>query len=177
MFPIGHLALGYLSVALVWRLRGRALPTGWMLAAALLGSQLPDIIDKPLAYYGVLVSGRSLGHSLLVMLPVLAVVSFVGWREGYGEYAVAFTVGTLSHYIGDTYRLLLAGDWDVLTFLLWPAFPATVYPADDVPPWIRVVNSVGDPQFNVQYVLAVVAFGIWAYNRISRRQRRPRIQS
>ncbi|ELZ55710.1 MULTISPECIES: metal-dependent hydrolase [unclassified Haloferax] len=172
MFPIGHLALGYLSVALFRVGRRRPLPTGWTLAAALVGSQLPDLIDKPLAYYGVLVSGRSLGHSLLVMLPALVALVGVGYRLGYGEHATALVVATLSHYLGDTSRALLAGDWGSMQFLLWPLFPATDYAADSVPPWVRVLESLGDPRYNLQYALAVVAFGIWLVNRLDNRRAR-----
>ncbi|MFC7202638.1 metal-dependent hydrolase [Haloferax namakaokahaiae] len=177
MFPIGHLALGYLSAALVRTGRGHRLPDQWVLVAALLGSQLPDLIDKPLAYYDVLVSGRSLGHSLFFVLPVLTVVFFAGRRAGYGEYALAFVVGTLSHFLGDTYRLALAGDWESLTFLLWPVFPATVYPSDGIPPWIRVIDSIGQPQHHVEYALAALAFTLWMYGRYTRLQRGSRVQA
>lgn len=171
MFPIGHLALGYLSVSLIQRIRGQNLPNGWVLAVTALGSQLPDLIDKPLVYIGVLASGRSLGHSLLVMLPVLAIGYQLGRRAGYHEHLIACIVGVLSHYLGDTYRLALAGDWYSARFLLWPVFPAIDYPSDGVPPWIRVINSFGDPRFYFQYGLAALAFGIWLYDWYTRSRR------
>lgn len=177
MFPIGHLALGYLSVALVQRGRNRPLPNGWLLAAAVFGSQLPDLVDKPLAYYGVLVSGRSLGHSLLVVLPALAVVYRLSERAGYREHAIALAVGVLSHYVGDVYRPILNGNWDAVRFLLWPVVPAIDYPMDGVPPWIRVVNSVGDPRFTFQYLLAALALGIWLYDRYARSRTNPAVDS
>lgn len=170
MFPIGHLAVGYLSVALVQRIRGRPLPNGWLLAVTLFGSQLPDLVDKPLVYVGVLASGRSLGHSLLVVLPVLAVVYRLSAQSGNSEYGLAFVLGVLSHYVGDTYRLLLAGDWYAARFLLWPVVPPIDYPSDGIPPWIRVINSIGDPRFTFQYALAALALGIWLYDRHTRSQ-------
>ncbi|WP_144905886.1 metal-dependent hydrolase [Halobellus captivus] len=165
MFPIGHFALGYLAVALVRRIRDRPLPDGWLLGAVFVGSQLPDLIDKPLTYYGVLESGRSFGHSLLVMGPVLIALLVVARRRGYGEASVALVVASLAHFVGDTYRIVLAGEWNALRFLLWPVFPPIDYPSDGIPPWIRVFNSLGDPRFLFQYALAVLAFGIWLSSR------------
>lgn len=171
MLPLGHLAFGYLSAALVQRLRNHPPPRRWILAAVVLGTQLPDLVDKPLVYVGVLSSGRSLGHSLLVALPLLVLVLRVGHRMGYGEHAIALTVGVLSHYVGDTYRLLLAGDFGSVRFLLWPVLPALDYPSDGIPPWIRAIESVTDPQHPVQFVLVAVAVAIWAYDLYARRGR------
>ncbi|WP_416840430.1 metal-dependent hydrolase [Haloferax sp. DFSO52] len=171
MFPLGHLAFAYLSVVFVQRVRNRPLPSGWVIVAALFGSQLPDLIDKPLVYFGVLASGRSLGHSLLVAIPVLAVVLRLGYRAGYGDYAVALSVGVLSHYLGDSYRAFLAGDWYSTRYLLWPVFPAIDYPSDGVPPWVRAINSVSNPNHRVQWVLVVIALAVWGYDYYTRRQR------
>jgi membrane-bound metal-dependent hydrolase YbcI (DUF457 family) len=165
VFPIGHAALGYLAVALLRRVRGLSLPNGWLLVSVFVGSQLPDLIDKPLTYYGVLESGRSFGHSLLVMVPALVALVFVARRRGYARHGGALAVATLSHFLGDTYRIALAGEWYEMRFLLWPLVPAITYPSDGTPPWIRVLDSLGDPRFGFQYGLAALAFGIWLYDR------------
>ncbi|WP_411964446.1 metal-dependent hydrolase [Haloferax sp. YSMS24] len=170
MFPLAHLAFGYLAAAAVQRIRNQPPPRRWILVAVLFGTQIPDLVDKPLVYVGVLSSGRSLGHSLLVALPLLVVVLRVGHRLGYGEHAIAFTVGVLSHYVGDTYRSLLAGNFDSVRFLLWPVFPPLDYPVDSTPPWIRAINSVTNPQHRIQFVLVGIAVAIWAFDLYRRRQ-------
>ncbi|KAB1198224.1 metal-dependent hydrolase [Haloferax sp. MBLA0078] len=169
MFPLGHLAFGYLSYVLIRLARQEPLPQGWLLLTVLVGTQIPDIIDKPLSYVGILPSGRSLGHSVLVIAPILVVVVLWAHREGHTEYAIAGSVGLLSHYVGDVYKTALTGDWWSMRFLLWPLYP--VSPSDGTPPWIRVIESSGDPQYRAQNALAVFAVLLWAANKIWRAQR------
>jgi hypothetical protein len=84
-------------------------------------TQLPDIVDKPLAWvFGVLPSGLSLGHSLVVGLPVCLLVVTIARRTGRAELGNAYCVGFLSHVAGDLlYPLMLGGRPDP-RFLLWP---------------------------------------------------------
>jgi hypothetical protein len=124
MWPWGHAALGYLLyVVYVW-LQTRGRPAGRGVLALLLGTQTPDLIDKPLAWYlGVLDYGRSLAHSVLTGgLILLAVVLYLRHR-GHRGLATAFAIGYLSHLAGDSYTFALAGNWGDLAFLVWPLLP------------------------------------------------------
>jgi hypothetical protein len=124
MWPWGHAALGYLLyVVYVWA-RTRRRPTGPGVVALLVGTQAPDLIDKPLAWYlHVLEYGRSLAHSVLTGgLLLLTVVLLLRWR-GHRTVATAFAVGYLSHLVGDSYSFVLAGTWENLAFLVWPLLP------------------------------------------------------
>ena len=88
-------------------------------------SQLPDLVDKPLAWLlFVLPGGRTLGHSLFVGLPLVGVAFVVGWVLDSYRGSIAFAVGLLSHLAGDVlYPLVVRGDLR-LGFLLWPLVPA-----------------------------------------------------
>ena len=74
MDPVSHGALAYLLYVGYAFISGQRLPLGWTLVPLAIGSQLPDLIDKPLAYWGVLVYGRSLAHSVFTMTVICASV-------------------------------------------------------------------------------------------------------
>jgi len=128
MFPWTHAAFGYLLlVGLAVLLRRRV--SRAELAAVVVATQLPDLVDKPLAwYFNVLPSGRSLAHSLLVAVPLSVAVLAVAWYRSHAEVGVAFGLGYLSHLFGDIDGALSPPDPEKLTFLLWPVLPP--YPSD-----------------------------------------------
>ena len=129
MLPWTHLAFGYALLLCVLVLSRRAGSRGELLAL-LAGTQLPDLIDKPLAWWvQVLPSGRSLAHSLVFAVPVVLAVAVVARRYGRLEVGPAFAVGYASHLLGDTYAALWGWRTEELTFLLWPLLPP--YPYDD----------------------------------------------
>lgn len=125
MWPWDHAAVAYLLVSglsrVVW---GR--PPGLSVGAVgVFAGVLPDLIDKPLSWgLGVLPAGRTLGHSLLVAAPALALVLALGIGYDRRRGAVAFAVGYLSHLAGDVaYPLFVDGELRA-GFLLWPVVPA-----------------------------------------------------
>ncbi|WP_224447660.1 metal-dependent hydrolase [Haloprofundus salilacus] len=121
MWPWGHLAFGYLLYTTWIHLVHRRSPTGLEALALAFGTQFPDLVDKPLAWtFGVLPSGRSLTHSLLVAVIVIAGVFVLLRRRGVDEYAVAFGIGYFSHLVGDSLKHLLSGEFEMLAFLLYP---------------------------------------------------------
>lgn len=124
MWPWGHAALGYLLYALYVWVRTRERPTGRAVLPLLVGTQTPDLIDKPLAWYlDVLGYGRSLAHSVLTGgLILLAVVLYLRHR-GHRRLATAFAIGYLSHLVGDSYTFVLEGTYEHLAFLVWPLLP------------------------------------------------------
>ena len=134
MFPWTHAAFGYALFLIVagglvaLGVRGRISRTE--LLAVLAGTQLPDLVDKPLAwYFAVIPSGRSLAHSLVVAVPVCLAVLVVAWYRTHPEVGLAFAVGYASHLFGDVYVALYYWRVEELTFLLWPVLPP--YPYDD----------------------------------------------
>ncbi|WP_276251033.1 metal-dependent hydrolase [Haloarcula rara] len=131
MWPWTHLGFGYLLVSLLWRLRARRVD-GAVAVAAALGTQFPDLVDKPLAWaFGVLPAGRSLAHSVVTAAVVSAVVLYVAGRRDRADPALAFVVGYGSHLAGDALPKLPAGEFDSLTFLLWPLLPLPDYDGAD----------------------------------------------
>ncbi|MFC6904715.1 metal-dependent hydrolase [Halalkalicoccus tibetensis] len=120
MLPPVHLAVGYLCYAALVRFRGHGAPAERATLAALLGAALPDLIDKPIHWLGVVPVGRTIGHSLLLALPLVALVWVLARRAGERELGVAFAVGILSHIATDVPWHLVSGEYHELGFLLWP---------------------------------------------------------
>ena len=125
MWPRDHAAVAYLLVSALHRGRSRHPPGRRVGVVALFAGVLPDLIDKPLSWgVGLLPTGRSLGHSLLVAVPAVLLLLLLGVALHRRREAVAFGVGYLSHLAGDVaYPLLLDGELR-LGFLLWPVVPA-----------------------------------------------------
>lgn len=161
MWPWGHLAVGYLVYTGIVRWRDNHPPSGATTLAALFGTQLPDLVDKPLAWvFGILTNGRSLAHSALTMCVVCGLVWVVARRRGRTRLAVAFAVGYASHLATDALAPLLAGDYHDLAYLVWPLLPL---PTPE--PGIGFVERFATMQFTpyvwFQFVLVVLALAVW----------------
>ncbi|MFC7138076.1 metal-dependent hydrolase [Halobaculum litoreum] len=129
MFPWTHAAFGYLLLFAIVLLFGRRLSKA-ELVAVLVGTQLADVIDKPLAWwFDAVPSGRSFAHSLLFAVPLSAVVVAIAWRRSHPEVGFAFGLGYLTHLVGDTYVAVYYWRPEEFSFLLWPILPP--YPYDD----------------------------------------------
>lgn len=121
MWPWGHLAFGYLLYAAVGRTMDWRQPDDVTVAALAVGTQLPDLVDKPLAWgLGWLPSGLSLGHSLVFAVTVTAAVTAVAIRAGHIEYGGALGIGIGSHLVGDGLFAVAVGSARTYEFLLWP---------------------------------------------------------
>jgi hypothetical protein len=131
VWPWEHAALGYLLYSVPARLlasgvaaRGER-PWGERLAPAALaalavGTQAPDLVDKPLAWsVGALPSGTSLAHSVLVALPV-TLLAVVAGRRRDSAAGVAFAVGYWSHLLGDVVYPVAVGGGLAPGAVLWP---------------------------------------------------------
>jgi hypothetical protein len=161
MWPWAHAAVGYLCYAAYCRYGGRR-PAGPAALAVGLGTQLPDLIDKPLAWYlGVLPHGRSFAHSLVTGVPfVLAPLVVLCVARGRRDLGVALAVGYLSHLVGDGYAAALAGNWRGLGYLAWPLVPA---PTDEVGGLFELLANVqGEPAFLFGLVVTAVGLVVWA---------------
>ncbi|SEP65548.1 metal-dependent hydrolase [Natrinema salaciae] len=121
MWPWGHLAIAYLVYTLYSRVRYGRSPRALPAIAVAIGSQFPDLIDKPLAWeLGLLSSGRSLAHSITVASLLIPVVYAVGVRVGHRESAAAFAIGHVTHLVTDLPPMPFRGDFDGATYLFWP---------------------------------------------------------
>lgn len=162
MWPLGHAAVAYLCYTGLSRARGS--PPGEFAAVALLvGSQVPDLIDKPLAWYlGVLPTGRTLAHSVVVIGPLVAVVYLLAARYSRREYGIAFGVGAVSHILVDALPALWGGTDP--SFLLWPILPVEPY-GNGAPSVIALfVESLDDPYFLSEFVFAAIALVVWRHD-------------
>ena len=127
MWPWGHLAAGYL----VYRaLDSNGARSTVSLVALAVGTQLPDLIDKPFAWtIPLLPNGRSLGHSLVLALPLLVglIVVLDGRRR---RVAAALATGYLTHLGTDALYPALTGEWYYVGFLGWPLIEPIEYPSE-----------------------------------------------
>jgi hypothetical protein len=170
VLPLGHAALAYLSYVGIAGLTRRPLPVHWALVPLGVASQLPDLVDKPLSYHGLIISGRSLGHSLVTAIVLVVLVwlaarwvarAETGLRARLAERTpLAFAVGYLSHLLGDSVDAVLAGPNGELRFLLWPLLPPIDYPNDDISPVVRLLEAYQRPLTHPQLELILLAAGV-----------------
>jgi len=90
MFPT-HAAVGYLF----------GVYSRYPVAPLVVGSVLPDLVDRPLYWLGVTPLPHSVGHSLFVALPVGVVLAVL-----LGPRGVAFAIGWLAHILTDVLNVL-----------------------------------------------------------------------
>lgn len=166
MLPWGHLAIGYLVYSIGVRLRHRQAPVGPAVLALAVGTQVPDLIDKPLAWtFELLPSGRSLGHSLLFAILLGAVVWALVKRYNRRQAAIAFVIGYLSHVVIDVLPAVRAGQWEIVGTLLWPLLPAYVYPGEQGRGIIEFLLGLDFAAIPLSgLILSVVAVGVWVYD-------------
>jgi hypothetical protein len=190
MDPVSHGALAYLLYVACVGMRGvisetvrtRRVPAKWALVPLAIGSQFPDLVDKPLAYWGLLVSGRSLAHSVFSLAVVGVAVGIVIHDDSAGiasrlptrlqaTVPAAFVIGYGAHLLGDAYHGLFAGEFFSVRFLVYPLYPLSPYSGDAIAPWVRVLDIYRDPAaaIHVEVVatalLVFVGLRVWRHTR------------
>jgi hypothetical protein len=121
MWPWEHLAVGYLAYSLLSRALTGESPGNRDALVLVVATQLPDLVDKPLAWWlGALPSGLSLAHSLVFGLPVCLFVVALARRLGDPAVGLAYCVGYGSHLAGDAVYPLVTDGHLRLAFLAWP---------------------------------------------------------
>lgn len=134
MYPSEHFIVAFLPVLAYVVVRDRRRPAARFVGVVFVGSQFPDLIDKPLAHqFGLLPSGRVFMHSLPVALPVAFVVASYGWKTDRIRPSVAFVFAYLLHLLADNYRRLLRPNPEISPDLLWPFVDPV--PRSAVPHW------------------------------------------
>lgn len=171
MWPWDHLAIGYVAYSLASRYGGWGAPAPGEIAFVLVGSQFPDLVDKPLGWVlDVLPSGVSMGHSLLFALPACLVV--FDWRRRRGRPAegAAFAVGYLLHLPADAFYPLALGMEARTWLFLWPLTSGDlVAPADATAHLLDLVGSflvvVRSPRgvwiLGLEVALLTLALSLW----------------
>lgn len=156
MMPWGHLGVAYLLYALYAHLRAGHPPRTLPAVALAVGSQFPDIVDKPLAWYlGVLPGGRTLTHSVFSAAIILLVVSILAARFDRTDIALAFGIGHVSHILLDVPPGAFMGDPSSAAFLLWPLLEQMAYEPYGSSDTVRRLY------FGLQIVVFVIATAIW----------------
>ena len=174
MWPWEHLVVAYLLYSLYTNLiRGRS-PTGRETVVVAFGSQLPDLVDKPLAWtFRITETGYSIGHSMFVAPLVCLLAVILAKRRGDVRLAGAFSIAYLSHLVTDVLNPLRMGRSIEPRVVLWPISSP---PADDHGGLldhfgfylIRYVNQLLSGGVTTSIVVQLtVAFGIvllWLYD-------------
>jgi membrane-bound metal-dependent hydrolase YbcI (DUF457 family) len=161
MRPIAHVALALGPLLGYAAVRYHRLPSGHSVLLVLFATQLPDIVDKPLAWtLGVLPSGRMFAHSLVVCLPLLAACVLLGSRRGLGRPAVVFSLAYLSHVLGDFYPIAQHGTaYYFFPNLFWPLLPAN---PDRAPSFAaHAPASAGDVLLPLGVGLLVMSYAVF----------------
>ena len=103
-----------------------------MVFVVFVGSQFPDLVDKPLAYSVMIIpSGRVFMHSLPFAIPICILVIVYGIITSRPALSDGFVWAYLLHVIADWRQLLFAGR--LPQNLLWPLVDPL--PASSVPGW------------------------------------------
>ena len=166
MWPWGHLVSGYLVYSLGRRAARRPSPTTVTALALAFGTQFPDLVDKPLAWYlGVLPNGRSLAHSLITATVVCSLAVWIAHRYDRGEVGIAFAVGYLAHLPGDALGALRSGNYDALAFLLWPFLPPVEYAGRmSLTAHLAKLQFTFPPSLSAELTVFVFALLVWLYD-------------
>jgi hypothetical protein len=121
MWPWGHAAFGYVLLSLGSRAVGRGPPGGLATVVLLLATQLPDAVDKTLAWgLGLFPAGYSVAHSVFVAVPLGAAGLALAVRRRRPEVGVALVVGWWSHLAGDVAVAVASGYRTDVERVLWP---------------------------------------------------------
>ncbi len=91
----------------------------------IIGSMLPDIIDKPIGHYifrSTFNNGRIFSHTLLFLI-LLALAGFWLYRSRHRVWLLTLAAGTFVH-------LLLDGMWNTPSTFFWPTMGFTFVKVD-----------------------------------------------
>lgn len=125
MWPWSHAAFGYVWYSLAVRGTLRRAPTDVPAVLAVVATQLPDLIDKPLAWsLGITSTGYGPAHSLFVGVPVVVLTAAWLWRTVRPEMGIALAFGYVSHLAGDLIFQYHSDGRLVAAVVLWPVAPA-----------------------------------------------------
>jgi membrane-bound metal-dependent hydrolase YbcI (DUF457 family) len=134
--------------------------------ALAVGTQLPDLIDKPAAYwFGLFAEGRAIGHSLLFVVLLCVVVGSLAARYDRTPVAIAFGVGLFSHPFADAIPIVKSGRFDELSYLLWPVLRSPDYSTQSFAPhvthWTSQATAFSPSVLLIQWWSNFFVFQSW----------------
>lgn len=168
MFPWGHFAVAYLLYSLYARLRFRRPPAAGPALAVVFGAVFADLIDKPLGWGLGVIPSRSLGHSLLIAVPLLAAAYLCALYFDRVATATAFAISHLVHLVTDLSPRFFLGYPIRSRYLVWPVVTERQFTYHERvfdPP--AVVEAVLTPLtfrplfLSLELVLFAFAFLVW----------------
>lgn len=162
MLPWGHFAVAYLLYSRYSRRRFSRPPSHGPTLAVIGGVILADVVDKTLGWGLDVIPSRSLGHSLVVALPLIALVYLVAHNYDRVASATAFAISHLTHLVTDIRPRLLLGYPIRNRYLLWPVVTDRQYTFHErlfEPPWIVEVLVTPLTYRPVFLLLELVLFG------------------
>lgn len=183
MWPWEHLVVGYVAYSLGKRVIGAPPPGRPEILVLAVGTQFPDLIDKPLGWgTTILPSGVSLAHSYLVAVPAVALGIVLATGVGRRELGYAFGLGYLSHTPADVLARYLLSDDVILSAFVWPLVPVPAMApqpifgrAGDL--FVSFLEILGTPTgltyLAIEMTLFVVAAILWWSDRRSSRTEAP----
>lgn len=183
MWPWEHFLVGYVAYSLGKRAIGAPPPGRPELLVLAVGTQFPDLIDKPLGWgTTILPSGVSLAHSYVVAVPLVALAVLLARRTDRPELGAAFGFGYLLHTPADVFARYLLSDEVILSAFVWPLVPVA---AMDTQPvfgraadlFVSFVEILGTPTgllyLAIEMTLFVSAVLLWWSDRRAHRRRPP----
>jgi hypothetical protein len=165
MWPWEHLAVGYLAYSLYARRRYGRPPDGPTAVMLAIGTQLPDLVDKPLAWtFGVLPNGTSLAHSLTFVALFVPITLLVARLAGVPRWGGALAFGHVSHLPGDMLYPLATDGGLATSFLLWPFVPGRDTPSQGLlfefeTYFAEFVQFLGTPRGQIYFALELALLG------------------
>ena len=130
----------------------------------LVGSLLPDIIDKPVGHFlfrDVFANGRIFCHTLLFLL-VISLAGIFLYRRSRKNWLLVLAFGTFTHLIFD--RM-----WLIPRTLFWPLY-GWAFPQGDPDPihWLSGVLAalLADPSTYIPEVIGAAILGIFLWQLI-----------
>lgn len=158
VLPSEHFIVALIPVVAYVVVREKRLPSLRLVGVVFVGSQFPDLIDKPLAHqFGLLPSGRVFMHSLPIAVPFVLLVALYAWKTDRRRLGVAFAFGHLSHLLADNYEPLLRPNPQISPDLLWPFVEPVQRPV--VPYWA----GTGGINVTLWTLFSVVLLSILGY--------------
>lgn len=160
MGPVGHAAAAYLVWTAITHVSGDRSPSLAEFWVVIVGSQFPDIVDKPLAWtFGFLPSGRSLAHSLATITVLLIVLERVV-PDDRRHLVTAAAVTLVGHSLADTIVPIIEGRYAYTRYLLWPLVEQPPY--DTTRSIVQqLLTGLSTEVLAVQGLLAVLVATIW----------------
>lgn len=161
MMPWGHAAFGYVLYSLSHRLWTRAPPSGLAVVALLFGTQLPDLVDKPLSWgLHLFPQGYSIGHSVFVAVPVGLLVLTAAILKNRTVVGAAFTIGYWSHLGGDVLIRVIGRNETPFAPVLWPVVTLPPY-GHEVSLFERAFRIIGAFLYSLSTEKQLMVLGIY----------------